>query len=202
MWEIFAIFAADCNVFSMANRYELLRRLRDRVGLEMKCSADFDVLAQAISDSTHERLGVNTLKRLFGFNAPMSDPRSSTMDVLARYLGFSSYEALCKTMGEDADISEFAPIDCINVRSLKRSTVVRICYEPNRTFALLYMGDCVFTVLEAEGSRNIQVGDVLTITQLAVGHRLVVEQVLRFGENLGAYEAAKFQGLTSVEVIE
>lgn len=37
------------------------------VGLDMSRSADYDVLSQAIRDRTKENLGVNTLKRLFGF---------------------------------------------------------------------------------------------------------------------------------------
>lgn len=185
----------------MANENEILRRVREKVGLDMTRSADFDVLSQAIKDNTNENLGINTLKRLFGFKTDKVVPRLSTMDIIAQYLGSDNYESLIKELGEDADISIFTPIDCLEVQDLERGTQVRVSYDPNRVFFLTYIGDFTFIVNEVEGSRNIHKGDLLTITQLAVGHRFVVSHVNRDGEDLGAYESAKFKGLKSVEII-
>lgn len=185
----------------MANENEILRRLHEKVGLGMTRSADFEVLSQAIKDTTNENLGVNTLKRLFGFKTDKVVPRRSTMDVIAQYLGSNDYESLIKELGEDADISMFTPIDCIEVQDLERGTKVRISYDPNRLFVLTYLGDFKFMVNEVDGSRNIHKGDILTITQLAVGHRFVVAHVIRDGVDLGAYESAKYKGLKSVDII-
>lgn len=185
----------------MAHENEILRRIREKVGLGMTRSADFDVLSQSIKDNTNENLGVNTLKRLFGFKTDKVVPRLSTMDIIAQYLGCGDYEALIKELGQDADISMFTPIDCVEVRDLERGTQVRISYEPNRVLFITYIGDFNFIVNEVEGSRNIHKGDLLTITQLAVGHRFVVAHVIRDNVDLGAYESAKYKGLKSVEII-
>ena len=185
----------------MANENEILKRLREKVGLEMTRSADFDVLSQAIRDRTSENLGVNTLKRLFGFKTDKVVPRLSTMDIIAQYLGSNDYESLIKELGEDADISIFTPIDCLEVQDLERGTQVRISYDPNRVIFLTYIGDFKFIVNEVEGSRNILKGDLLIITQLAVGHRFVAAHVIRDGADLGAYESAKFRGLKSIEIM-
>lgn len=185
----------------MGNENEILKRLREKIGLEMTRSADFDVLSQAIRDNTNENLGVNTLKRLFGFKTDKVVPRLSTMDVIAQYLGSSDYESLIKELGEDADISVFSPIDCIEVQDLDRGSQIRITYDPGRVLLLTYIGDFKFIVNEVEGSKNIQKGDILTITQLAVDHRFVVSHVIRDSVDLGAYESAKFRGLKSVEII-
>lgn len=72
------------------------------VGLDMSRSTDYDVLSQAIRDRTMENLGVNTLKRLFGFKTDKVVPRLSTMDVTAQYLGYEDYETQIKKLGEDA----------------------------------------------------------------------------------------------------
>ncbi|MCH5318849.1 MAG: hypothetical protein J1E38_03975 [Paramuribaculum sp.] len=185
----------------MANDNEILKRIKEKAGVAMNKSSDFDILAQSIKDRTNESLGVNTLKRLFGYKTEKVVPRLSTMDIIAQYLGSSDYETLIKELGDDADISLFTPIDCIEVRDLDKGTQVRIAYDPNRVFFLTYLGDFKFIVNEVEGSRNIQKGDVLTITQLAVGHRFVVSHVDRDGLDLGAYESAKYRGLKSVELI-
>lgn len=185
----------------MANENEILRRLKDKVGLDMAKSSDFDILSQSIIDSTSENLSVNTLKRLFGFKTDKVVPRVSTMDIIAQYLGYADYGSLIKDLGEDADISLFTPIDCLEVQELEKGTQIRVAYDPNRVFFLTYLGDFRFIVNEVEGSKNIRKGDLLTITQLAVGHRFVVAHVVRDGEDLGAYESAKFKGLKSVEII-
>ena len=185
----------------MANENEILKRLREKVGLGMTRSADFDVLSQAIKDTTNENLGINTLKRLFGFKTDKVVPRLSTMDIIAQFLGSEDYETLVKELGEDADISLFTPIDCIEVGDLEKGTQIRVAYDPNRVFFLTYIGAFDFIVNEVEGSRNIQKGDLLTITQLAVGHRFVVAHVTRDGVDLGGYESAKYKGVKSVEII-
>lgn len=199
MWEIF--LNRLLYRVTMANENEILRMIRQKVGLNMTRSVDFDVLSQSIKDTTNENLGVNTLKRLFGFKTDKVVPRLSTMDIIAQYLGSDDYESLLKRLGDDADISIFTPIDCIEVQSLERGTQLRLSYDPNRVYFLTYIGQCQFIVNDVEGSHNIQKGDLLTITQLAVGHRFVVAHVNRNGEDLGAYESAKYRGLKSVEII-
>lgn len=185
----------------MANDNEILRRLKEKVGLEMSKSSDFDALSQSITDSTSENLSVNTLKRLFGFKTDKVVPRLSTMDIIAQYLGYSDYESLIKELGEDADISLFTPIDCLEVQELEKGTQIRVAYAPNRVFFLTYLGDYQFIVNDVEGSKNIRKGDLLTITQLAVGHRFVVSHVVRDDHDLGTYESAKFKGLKAVEIM-
>ena len=197
--RILRIFASKSDI--MANDNEILRRLKEKVGLEMSKSSDYDTLSLAITDSTRENLSVNTLKRLFGFKADKVVPRLSTMDIIARYLGHSDYESLIKELGEDADISLFTPIDCLEVQDLDRGTQLRVTYDPNRVFFLTYLGDFKFIVNDVEGSRNILKGDLLNISQLAVGHRFVASHVVRDGEDLGTYESAKFRGLKSIEVM-
>lgn len=185
----------------MVNDNEILNRIRIKAGVDLSHSADFEVLCQSIYDSTGEKLGVNTLKRLFGFKTEKVAPRLSTLNIIARFLGYTDYGALIKDIGEDADISLFTPIDCVEVKNLDAGAKLRLSYEPNREITLTYIGDFQFTVDDIHGSRNICTGDILTITQLAVGHRFVVTHVVRNGEDLGAYESAKFKGLDSVEII-
>lgn len=186
----------------MENQNIISELIKEKIGLKMARSNDFDVLAQAIKDATGENLGVNTLKRFFGYNSKVVEPRSSTLDVIAQYLDYPDYETLAKTISEDSDFSSFTDIECIEVQDLKADSVVRISYDPKRVMTLKYIGDFKFVVNETVGSRNIHKGDVLTITQLAVGHRLVAAHIYRDGQDLGAYESARHNGLRAVEIIE
>lgn len=185
----------------MRNDNEILKRVIEKAGVSMNKSGDFDILAQAIKDKTNESLGVNTLKRLFGYKTDKVVPRVSTMDIIAQYLDFPDYNSLIKEIGEDSDISMFTPIDCIEVSELEKGTQLRIAYDPNRVFFLTYLGDMNFIVNQVEGSHNIEKGDIMQINQLVAGHRLVVAHVWRNGQDLGAYETAKIRGLKTVEIV-
>lgn len=185
----------------MSHINEIIKRVKETVGLNMTKSTDYEVLSQAIKDKTGEKLGINTLKRMFGFNTERVVPRRSTMDIIALYLGCDDSDALMVMISDDADISCFMPIETLEVQALSPGAKVMITYSPNRVINMLYKGNFIFEVTEMEGSRHLMPGDQLTITQLAVGHRLVATHVNRQGKDLGTYEAAKYKGLKSVKII-
>ena len=179
---------------------ELLKRLQEKSGLALNQSSHFDVLAQAIFDSTGEGLGANTLKRLCGFNIKKVVPRRSTLDILARYLDFADFDNLLLELGEEADISAFSPVKSIDIDSLAEEATIKITYDPNRTLILKYLGNFRFRIEEAVGSRNLKEGDELIVSQIAAGHRFVASHVYRNGQDLGSYEAAKSRGVGEIEV--
>lgn len=179
---------------------ELLKRMQEKSGLAFNQSSHFDVLAQAIFDSTGESLGANTLKRLFGFNIKKVVPRRSTLDILARYLNFTDFDNLLLELGEEADISAFSPVESVDIGALADGASVKISYDPNRTFTLKYLGNFRFRVEDVLGSKNLREGDEVTVSQIAKGHRFVASHVCRDGEDLGAYEAAKSKGIREIEI--
>ena len=179
---------------------ELLKRLKEKSGVDLNQSSHFDILAQAIFDSTGESLGANTLKRLFGFNIKRVVPRRSTLDILARYLDFTDFDNLLLELGEEADISAFSPVESVDIGGLADGATVKITYDPNRTLTLKYLGNFRFSVEAAVGSKNLKGGDELTVSQIAAGHRFVASHVYRDGKDLGAYEAAKSKGIKDIGV--
>ena len=182
------------------NTEELKKMLEEKLGRKIEYDSDLGVLSQAIEDKIGENVSHNTLRRIFREDIVMKH-RSSTMDVLAHYLGYKNYELLLKDCGEDADISIFTPVDSIDMENLKQGTQVQFTWEPGRMIVASYMGHFKFIVNDVIGSKNIQKGDILEISQLAVGFELYVVNVERNGENLGAYHAAKQGGLTTIEII-
>lgn len=179
---------------------EILRLLKESVNVPLNKSVDFEVLAQSIKDKTGEGLGTNTLKRLFGYKTRQVEPRHSTMDVIAHYLGFSDYHRLLLKIGDEADLSMFRPMEIIESSRLTKGNHIKVTYKPNREFELEYEGDGLFTVMDVKGSRNIQKGDVMKINQLAEGHRFIAANIWRNGVDLGAYEAAKEQGICGLMI--
>ena len=75
---------------------ELIAQLRQAVekkaGRQIRTPKDFDFLAEAIFGECHTMVSVSTLKRIWGYVQSDSSPRPSTLDPLARYIGFADWE--------------------------------------------------------------------------------------------------------------
>ncbi|MDE5812605.1 MAG: hypothetical protein K2H61_09930, partial [Muribaculaceae bacterium] len=73
-------------------------------------------------------------------------------------------------------------------------------YDPDRSLLMTYLGASEFMINE---SRNIKLrkGDRIKMTHLVVGQEMLVSNVVRDGNSLGGYRAAKDGGLTSIELI-
>ncbi len=184
----------------MALSKQLKKKIEERLGTPLKYSADCDRLAAAIEDATGERLGVTTIKRMFGFAGEQVEPRGTTMDIIAQYLGYANMRDMTRQLGDAADISMFSPVDKIYVADLPEGTQIQLTYDPRRLLVITYLGDFWFIINEAIGSK-LRKGDKIRLTQLAKGFELLVTDVVRDGSNLGSYHAAKDGGLTSMEII-
>lgn len=159
-----------------------------------------EALSMAIKEATGETLGTTTLKRMFGFVNGPARSRLSSLDIIARYLGYPDYNLLSKDLGEDTDISDFSSVDGIESGDLEIGEQIRISYHPNRMLLLRCIGDNKYEVIESHGSKLLT-GDKLIISGFYVGFELIVSDVEREGKHLGSYQAAKQGGLTDVEIV-
>jgi len=69
-----------------------------------------------------------------------------------------------------------------------------ISYPPNRSLTIEHLDGNRFRVLESENSKLLP-GDMLTLTHIVRGYPLLVAEVIRGGQNLGAFTAGKAQGI-------
>lgn len=179
---------------------EFRKRIEKQLGREIKYSSDCELLAQAIEDSVGERLGSTTLKRMLGFTSEKVVPRGSTLDVLARYLGYADFKDMERRNGPATDISEFTTLPAIDIENLLAGQRVRFTYSPDRELTLRYQGNFRFTVEKSVNSK-LREGDSMRITLLAEGFELLAADVERDGENLGKYHSAREGGLSNLELL-
>lgn len=154
----------------------------------------------AIKEATGQTLGTTTLKRMFGFVSGPANPRPSSLDIIARYLGYPDYNLLAKDVGEDTDISDFRAVESIDSADLEAGEQIQLTYHPNRVLVLTYIGENRYVVNESRGSKLLK-GDKLMIAGFYVGFELLISDVERSGRHLGSYQAAKLGGLTGVEIL-
>lgn len=70
----------------------LRQAVEEKVGRKMKTPKDFDFLRGYLFDKSHEVVSTMTLKRIWGYVQSDSKPRESSIDPLAKLVGFASWE--------------------------------------------------------------------------------------------------------------
>ena len=167
--------------------------LREKSGNEIRLSRDCELLALDVESVTGEHIGVNTMKRLLGFIADERVPRTSTLDIIARYLGYAHWDDL-QLKDENCSNSAFDDRDEYLACYLDIGQKVKVSYPPNRTLMIENRGDNHFIVLESKNSKLLE-DDLLTLTHIVRGYPLLVAEVIREGKSLGAFTAGKAQGI-------
>lgn len=176
----------------------LLRLLSAKAGCDVTTPHGAERLRNDIQKETGERLSVNTVKRLTGVIPYEGHPRLSTLEILARYLGFPTLEAL--RGAAEGNISGFSiPENFIDASALATGALLRMEWAPDRRIAVRHLGEGSYEIVEAENSK-LRRGDILALGYVAEGYPLMVREVRRGEDNMGPYTAAADGGLTKVEI--
>ena len=168
--------------------------LSKHCGREIATPNDCHVLALDIESRTGEHVGVNTLKRLLGFIDDEREPRVTTLNIIARYLGHDDWESL-KLLDDEAGNSDFNEAQTeLHASQLKTGAMIEITYLPNRRVVIKYLGGNSFVVMESENGK-LRAGDSLYLEHIVRGYPLLVSEVVRNGTSLGTFTAGKQQGI-------
>ncbi len=168
--------------------------LSEQCGSGLAAPNDCTVLALDIESKTGEHIGVNTIKRLLGFIDDEREPRVSTLNIIARYLGHDNWETL-KLIDNAAGNSDFNESqDELNAARLEPGSMIEISYQPDRRLVIKSLGSNEFTVVESLNSKLL-VGDLLRLEHIVKGYPLLVSEVIRDGDSLGTFTAGKLQGI-------
>ncbi len=166
---------------------------------DLRLPSDCELLSLDIQSKTGVRIGATTLKRLLGFAQDERQPHTSTLDAIARYLGFAHWDEL--TAIEDKGNSDFdTAIGEVRSADLQVGSEVEVTYLPDRCVVFSYEGDNRYKVVRSENSK-LQAGDEVEILNFVLHHPLLVMQVWRDGSQLGQFTAGRVSGLSSVRLV-
>ena len=179
--------------------FHIIEMLKRKSNSDLRLPSDCEYLSLDIESKTGVRIGATTLKRLLGFASDERQPHTSTLDAIARYLGYKHWDELAKM--EDKGNSDFGTTD-EEVRSADVSpgSEVLFTYLPDRRVRLHYLGGCRYRVVESENSKLL-VGDELEVQNFVLHHPLLAVNVWRGGQSLGPFTAGRVSGLSSVKVL-
>lgn len=179
----------------------LLMQVESRFGNVAKAT-DFDELSEDIESATSELLSASTLKRLWGYVNYMSSPRTYTLDVLSRYIGFQDFGAFCARIHQSEEfVSGFLSEDSLVAESLAPGDRVRIGWNPDRLVTLVYKGDNRFEVVEVHRS-SLLVGDRFVLPAIVKGYPAYIPHIERDGILTPMYVAGFKDGITLIKKLQ
>ena len=123
--------------------------------------------------------------------------RLSTLNVIAQYLGYGSWNDL--TVALSGNNSDFEDIPTLDAATLSDGAELLISYVPDRLLRLIHHAGNSFTVTASEHSK-LKAGDNIVVAQFTVGYPLFATRVIRDGSELGSFTAGKVGGILSIKL--
>lgn len=124
----------------------LMMEVEHRFGGAVASPCDFACLKDKIRDETGELISISTLKRLWGYVHGCGKVRTSTLDVLSRYVGRRDWHHFIST------------IDTSWHGDLVKGDSLVLKWGPSRQVSLAYEGDNIFMVSDP-GTTKLEKGD-------------------------------------------
>ena len=177
----------------------LINLLSKQANCDVTTPYGASILRNDIEAKTGEYISINTIKRMVGILEPGHSHRLHVMNIVALYLGFPSWGMLEAYI--ERKISGFnAPNPFVDLESLPKNQLVDISWAPDRKVTLRHLEGKVYRVEESTNSK-LQPGDLLTLSQVAVGFPFYAGKVERDGNSLGSYTAAAQKGISELFLI-
>lgn len=183
----------------MVLSFHIVQMLKRKSEHDLRLPSDCEYLALDIESKTGVHIGATTLKRLVGFAQDERTPHASTLDAIARYLGYAHWAELKKV--ENRGNSDFNTFDDeIRSADLQPDDMVEITYLPDRTVRMKYLGNNHYQVVESLNSK-LKTDDEVEIFNFVLHHPLLVLNVCRNGKELGQFTAGRISGLSSIKIL-
>ncbi len=177
----------------------LMRQLvEESANHTVNTSNDFIFLSGEIQGRLKETLSASTLKRLWGYVEGYASVRPSTLDILARFVGFPDWETFVSDYCEVESVQSSHRVmsESLYTKDLDIGDQVKICWNPNRRCLLKYLSNSLFEVITSENAK-LKSGDRFLCQRFTMNQPLYVELLTQDG-NTELFVMGNKGGLTEV----
>ena len=173
--------------------HDIYKALQDAaektVGREMKTTSDFDYLAADLFETTKVNISAMTLKRFWGYlgEKNMRQPRLSTLNVLALYVGYTDWMTYYKQSSAAGEVeSDFLKNNSLVTNSLVKGALIRLMWHPDRVVTIRHEGYEVFTIVESVNSK-LSAGDTFRCGLIVEGEPMYLSGLIHEGGSPSEY---------------
>lgn len=180
---------------------ELCAAIEKWIGKPMSGPNDFDALSMKIWNITHTQLSPSTLKRIWGYYKDTGKAHRSSLDILARCLGFAGYADFAKQLSKRQNpTSEYIANSTIRTEDLAVGATIRLAWLPDRTIIIKFLGNLLFEVIESYNSK-LNVGSTFKCAYFITNHPLYFDKLCYGDAAPVSYVLGKSGGLTEVTLL-
>lgn len=174
----------------------LCQAIDEMMGHKMQTPKDFEQLRDRIYSRQHVLISASTLKRVWGYIDSKSEPRQTTLDTLAYFLGYADYAAFCQSLTDDGQtVSNLVVSRHVSVRDdLVENDILTLYWQPGRICRVRYLGNLQFQVVSSERTR-LQAGDYFQCSLIVEGEPLYLSNLLQKGRLATNYVCGKNGGV-------
>ena len=142
-----------------------------------------------------EQVSASTLMRLWGYRQGVAT-RQSTLDILARYLGYADYVMFCQWSPADKDEPQSDEVVSRHLQTsdLQVGQQVELIWYPDRRCVIELRSDGQYEVLEAKNTK-LSVGDTFRCDIFIEGEPLYLNHLIHEGRPPMVYVAGKKDGI-------
>ena len=160
---------------------------------------EFNDLSRQIETKTGRSISLSSIKRIWGYVSYEGFPSLNTLNNLAIYNGFKSWESFLtsKTFTRLTDDSGFFEESAVNPVDLKPGDRIQLKWGKEKSCEIECILPMRFRVRKAHNIK-LEPGDVFTLHTLCIGHPIYISDIVRGETLLPAYIGAKKGGLTSI----
>lgn len=173
----------------------LCTEIERKVGRALQTPIDFEWLEEKIEVKLRERVSASTLMRIWGYRQSVST-RQTTLDVLARYLGYADYITFCQWAPADVDDPQSDEVMSCHLctADLVAGQQMELSWYPDRRCLVQLCPDGQYEVLEAENTK-LSVGDTFRCDIFIEHEPLYLNQLIHEGRPPMVYVAGKKDGI-------
>lgn len=173
----------------------LCEAIEQKARKQMQTPTDFEWLADKIETSVKEQVSASTLMRVWGYRKGVGT-RQTTLDILARYLGYADYVTFCQwaPTKDDEPQSDEVVSHHIRTSDLQEGQQIELTWLPNRRCVVELQKGNRFLVVEVEQTK-LSVGDTFECDIFIEGEPLYMSQLVHEGRSPMVYAAGKKNGI-------
>lgn len=174
---------------------KLCMAVEQKAGKALRTPSDFEWLEEKIEAQVKEHISASTLMRVWGYRQGVST-RRSTLDVLARFLGYADYVMFCNWSPAESDEPQSDEVlsHHLLTENLEAEQKVELTWQPNRRCVVQLRQDGLFEVKEAENTK-LSVGDTFKCDIFIEGEPLYLSNLVHEDRPPMVYVAGKKGGI-------
>ena len=164
-------------------------------GFTPKTPSDFNALSLLILKKTQNTISVSSLKRLWGYVPYKSSPSPNTLNILARFNGYTDWETFAKNNSSVmSETSEFLYGEILDPDSVEEGKTIEIIWGRNKRCLIRKSSGNRFRVIESENIKLMR-DDTFRLEHICVGMPLCVHDIIRDSQTIPAYIGARKGGI-------